>query len=125
MGEGTQKEKYKRNIEAIKILKKCEDENRYATTEEQEILAQYVGWGGLADAFNKTKDNWSEEYKELLSLLTEKEYEKARASTLTSFYTPPIVINAIYEALEKMGLKQGNILEPSCRSWQLYGNVTR
>ena len=125
LGEGTQKEKYKRNIEAIKILKKCEDENRYATTEEQEILAQYVGWGGLADAFNKTKDNWSEEYKELLSLLTEKEYEKARASTLTSFYTPPIVINAIYEALEKMGLKQGNILEPSCRSWQLYGNVTR
>ncbi len=125
LGEGTQKEKFRRNIEAIKILKKCEDENRYATPEEQEILAQYIGWGGLADVFDKTKDNWSEEYKELLSLLTEKEYEEARASTLTSFYTPPIVINAIYEALEKMGLKQGNILEPSCRCWKFYGNVTR
>ncbi len=116
LGEGTKKEKFKRNVEAIKILKKCEEENRYATLEEQEKLAMYVGWGGLSEAFDKRKDEWIEEYKELSSILTEKEYNEARESALTSFYTPPIVINAIYNALEKMGLERGNILEPSCRS---------
>ena len=116
LGEGTKKEKFRKNIEAIKILKKCENENRYATNEEQEVLAQYVGWGGLAEAFDNKNDEWTKEFKELAMILTEKEYDEARESTLTSFYTPPIVINAIYDALEKMGLKQGNILEPSCRS---------
>ena len=100
-----------------KILKQCDEENRYATKEEQEILAEYVGWGGLADAFDPQNDGWSEEYKELKSLLTEKEYSEARQSTLTAFYTPPVVISSIYKALEKMGLEKGNILEPSCRSW--------
>ena len=125
LGEGTKKEKFKKNVEAIEVLKKCENENRYATNEEQEVLAQYVGWGGLAEAFDYNNDEWSNEFKELSSLLTEKEYSEAKESTLTSFYTPPIVINAIYEALEKMGLKQGNILEPSCRYWEFYGNVTK
>lgn len=125
LGEGTKKEKFKKNVEAIEILKKCENENRYATNEEQEVLAQYVGWGGLAEAFDYNNDEWSNEFKELSSLLTEKEYSEAKESTLTSFYTPPIVINAIYEALEKMGLKQGNILEPSCRYWEFYGNATK
>ena len=91
--------------------------DRYATQEEQQILAEYVGWGGLADAFDPQNDGWSEEYKELKSLLTEKEYSEARQSTLTAFYTPPVVISSIYKALEKMGLEKGNILEPSCRSW--------
>ena len=125
LGEGTKKEKFKKNVEAIEVLKKCENENRYATNEEQEVLAQYVGWGGLAEAFDYNNDEWSNEFKELSSLLTEKEYSEAKESTLTSFYTPPIVINAIYEALEKMGLKQGNILEPSCRYWEFYGNATK
>ncbi len=115
LGEGNKKEKYKRNIKAIKILKQCESENRYATLEEQEILASYIGWGGLQEVFDPTKDEWANEYKELSSLLTEKEYKKARRTTLSAFYTPPIVINAIYKALERMGLEKGNILEPSCR----------
>lgn len=117
LGEGTKKEKYKRNIEAIKLLMQCEQENRYATIEEQEILSQYVGWGGIPEAFDKNNDDWSKEYTELSSLLTEKEYKEAKQSTLTSFYTPPIVINSIYKALVNMGLSQGNILEPSCRNW--------
>ena len=117
LGEGTPKEKFRRNIEAIKTLKKCTEENRYATPEEQEILAEYVGWGGLADVFDPNKDSWSNEYKELKDLLSEKEYTEARASSVTAFYTPPIVINSIYKALENMGLERGNILEPSCRSW--------
>lgn len=117
LGEGTKKEKFRKNIEAIELLKKCEDENRYATQEEQEILAQYVGWGGLAEAFDSNNTEWTKEFRELSILLTEKEYDEAKKSTLTSFYTPPIVIKSIYEALEKMGLKQGNILEPSCRNW--------
>lgn len=124
LGEGTQKEKYQRNIQAIEVLKKCEQENRYATNEEQEILAQYVGWGGLAEAFDSNNSSWTNEYEELKNLLTEKEYKEARESTLTSFYTPPIVIKAIYKVLENMGLERGNILEPSCRSWKLYGYVT-
>lgn len=114
LGVGTPKEKYARNIEAIKVLKRCQEENRYATKEEQEILANYVGWGGLADVFDKDKANWNKEYEELKSLLTEKEYNEARQSTLTAFYTPPVVINAIYKTLENMGLEEGNILEPSC-----------
>ena len=117
LGVGTPKQKFRRNVDAIKILKQCDEENRYATKEEQEILAEYVGWGGLADAFDPQNDGWSEEYKELKSLLTEKEYSEARQSTLTAFYTPPVVISSIYKALEKMGLEKGNILEPSCRSW--------
>ena len=117
LGVGTPKQKFRRNVEAIKILKQCDEENRYATKEEQEKLAEYVGWGGLADAFDPQNDSWSEEYKELKNLLTEKEYSEARQSTLTAFYTPPVVISSIYKALEKMGLEKGNILEPSCRSW--------
>ena len=117
LGVGTPKQKFRRNVDAIKILKQCDEENRYATKEEQEILAEYVGWGGLADAFDPQNDSWSEEYKELKNLLTEKEYSEARQSTLTAFYTPPVVISSIYKALEKMGLEKGNILEPSCRSW--------
>lgn len=116
LGEGTPKEKYKRNIEAIKVLKKCEEEKRYATPEEQEILANYVGWGSLQEAFNKHNDSWANEYNELKSLLTEKEYNEAKQSTMTAFYTPPVVIEAIYKALENMGLQRGNILEPSCRN---------
>ena len=116
LGVGTTKQKFRRNIEAIKTLKKCTEENRYATQEEQEILSEYVGWGGLADAFNPNRDEWSEEYKKLKNLLSEKEYEEARASSVTAFYTPPIVINSIYKALENMGLEKGNILEPSCRN---------
>ncbi len=121
LGEGTKKEKYKRNIEAIKVLQKCEQENRYATPEEQEILSQYVGWGGIPEAFDKNNDDWNKEYNELSSLLTEKEYKEAKQSTLTSFYTPPIVINAIYKTLAKMGLSQGNILEPSCGTGNFMG----
>ena len=117
LGEGTLKEKYSRNIEAIKTLKKCENENRYATIDEQEIMSKYVGWGGLPEAFDKNNSSWTKEYEELKSLLTEKEYEEARKTTLTAFYTPPIVIKAMYKALENMGLEKGNILEPSCRSW--------
>lgn len=125
LGVGTPKEKYARNIEAIKTLKKCEQENRYATPEEQEILSQYVGWGGLQQAFNKDDTSWSKEYEELKNLLNDEEYEQARGSVLTAFYTPPIVINAIYQALQNMGLKEANILEPSCRCRKLFRNVTK
>ena len=111
---GSAKEKFRRNIEAIQLLKKCEMEHRYATPEEQEILAKYVGWGGLSDAFDPKKSAWADEYLELQNVLSEEEYESARESTLTAFYTPPIVIKSMYQALENMGLKSGNILEPSC-----------
>ena len=114
LGYGTPKEKFRANIAAIQLLKKCEDEDRYATPEEQEILAKYVGWGGLADAFDETKSAWGYEYLELKTVLTPEEYAAARQSTLTAFYTPPVVIRAMYQALENMGLKSGNILEPSC-----------
>ena len=114
LGHGTPKEKFRANIAAIQLLKKCEDEDRYATPEEQEILAKYVGWGGLADAFDETKSAWGYEYLELKTVLTPEEYAAARQSTLTAFYTPPVVIRAMYQALENMGLKSGNILEPSC-----------
>ena len=114
LGEGTEKEKFRANIMAIQLLKKCEEENRFATPEEQEILAGYVGWGGLSDSFDETKSSWSTEYLELKTVLTEEEYTAARQSTLTAFYTPPVVVSAMYRALENMGLKSGNILEPSC-----------
>lgn len=111
---GSAKEKFRANIAAIQLLKKCENEHRYATPEEQEILAKYVGWGGLSDAFDPKKSAWAAEYLELQTVLSEEEYESARESTLTAFYTPPIVIKSMYQVLENMGLKSGNILEPSC-----------
>lgn len=115
LGIGTAKEKYKNNVEAIKVLKLCEEQNRYATPEEQIILSKYVGWGGLKSAFQDKNDNWAKEYAELKELLTEDEYKDARASSVTAYYTPPVVIRNIYKALQNMGLKQANILEPSCR----------
>lgn len=114
LGYGGAKEKFHNNMEAIRVLKECEAENRLATPEEQEILSRYVGWGGLPDAFDESKDNWSKEYNELSAALTPEEYEQARASTLNAHYTSPTVIKAMYKALENMGFKQGNILEPSC-----------
>jgi len=114
LGYGTPKEKFRANIAAIQLLKKCEDEDRYATPDEQEILSKYVGWGGLSDAFDETKSAWGYEYLELKTVLTPEEYAAARQSTLTAFYTPPVVIRAMYQALENMGLRSGNILEPSC-----------
>ena len=121
LGEGTPKEKVRRNIDAIKLLKKLEDENRLANSEEQNILSKYVGWGGLPDVFDESKDNWSEEYNELKEILTDEEYKSARASTLTAFYTPPVVINAIYDTLKNMGVEQANILEPSCGTGNFLG----
>lgn len=112
IGVGTPKERFRNNINAIRVLKTCEQENRYATKEEQEILSNYVGWGGLSNAFDP--DKWSNEYDELKSLLTEEEYRQAKESTLTAFYTPPIVIKAMFKALNNMGLEKGNILEPGC-----------
>lgn len=121
LGVGTPREKFERNIEAIKVLKKCEEENRYATPEEQEVLAQYVGWGGLQQAFDENNASWSEEYKTLKELLNDEEYKNARSSVLTAFYTPPIVINSMYEILQNMGLKEANILEPSCGIGNFFG----
>lgn len=121
LGEGTAKEKFRANLMAIQLLKKCEEENRFATPKEQEILSGYVGWGGLSDAFDETKSSWSTEYLELKTVLTEEEYAAARQSTLTAFYTPPVVISAMYQALENMGLKSGNILEPSCGKGNFIG----
>lgn len=114
LGYGTPKEKFKRNVDAVNLLHNLEFEHRLATPEEQEILSQYVGWGGLADAFDESKENWSEEFKELYATLSPDEYEQARASTLTAHFTPPVVIKAMYKALSNMGFTQGNILEPSC-----------
>lgn len=114
LGVGGQKEKYKANSTAIRLLKQLEQEQRLATLKEQTILSKYVGWGAMPDAFDDTKENWKQEYNELKELLTKEEYEAARESTLTAFYTPPIVIEAIYNKLQAMGLQEGNILEPSC-----------
>lgn len=114
LGEGSPREKFNNNVEAIIVLKKCEEENRFATPQEQEILSKYVGWGGLPQAFDEKDFSWSNEYSILKNLLDEKEYSQARESTLTAFYTPPVVIRSMYKALENMGLKTGNILEPSC-----------
>ena len=116
LGVGTPKERFKNNIEAIKVLKLCEEQDRYATPEEQQILSKYVGWGGLKLAFEDDNNSWSEEYNELKELLTDEEYKKAKSSSLTAYYTPPVVIRNIYKALENMGLRQANILEPSCRN---------
>ena len=114
LGKGTAREKFQANVKAIQVLKQCEAENRYATKEEQQVLSGYVGWGGLSDVFDESVSAWSHEYVELKSILTEEEYKSARESTMTAFYTPPIVIRSIYQALENMGLQSGNILEPSC-----------
>lgn len=121
LGIGTPREKFERNIAAIKVLKKCEEENRYATPEEQEIMSKYVGWGGLQQAFKEDDSSWSNEYKILKELLNDEEYKNARSSVLTAFYTPPIVINSMYEILENMGLKEANILEPSCGVGNFFG----
>ena len=108
------KERFRRNIMAIQLLKKCQEENRFATPEEQIVLSKYVGWGGLSEAFDENNSAWETEYLELSSVLTPEEYASARESTLTAFYTPPEVITAIYKAMEQMGFKEGNLLEPSC-----------
>ena len=108
------KERFRRNIMAIQLLKKCQEENRFATPEEQIILSKYVGWGGLSEAFDENNSAWATEYLELSSVLTPEEYASARESTLTAFYTPPEVITAIYKAMEQMGFQEGNLLEPSC-----------
>ena len=121
LGEGGAKQKYARNIEAIKTLFCLEEERRGATAEEQEVLAQYVGWGGLADAFDPNKDNWAKEYTELKGLLSEDEYAAARSSVLNAHYTSPTVIHAIYDAVEQTGFKSGNILEPSMGVGNFFG----
>ena len=108
------KERFRRNAEAIKVLKECEFENRFATPEEQLVLSKYVGWGGLPEAFDENNSAWADEFVELYTLLSPEEYASARESTLTAFYTPPAVINAIYKAMEQMGFREGNLLEPSC-----------
>ena len=121
LGEGGAKQKYARNIEAIRTLFKLEDEHRGATAEEQQVLSQYVGWGGLADAFDPSKDSWAKEYAELKGLLSEDEYTAARASTLNAHYTSPTVIRGIYDAVERMGFRSGNILEPSMGVGNFFG----
>ena len=121
LGIGSPREKFNRNVEAIKVLKKCEEENRFATPEEQQVLSQYVGWGGLPQAFDNQDSSWSNEYYILKNLLDDTEYSQARESTLTAFYTPPVVIRSMYKALENMGLKTGNILEPSCGTGNFVG----
>ena len=112
--EAGKRERFRRNMEAIRVLKECEFDNRFATPEEQEILSQYVGWGGIPEAFDENNSSWADEFTELYAALSPDEYESARASTLTAFYTPPVVISSIYKAMEQMGFKEGNILEPSC-----------
>jgi len=121
LGEGGAKQKYARNIEAIRTLFKLEQEHRGATAEEQQVLSQYVGWGGFADAFDPSKDSWAKEYAELKGLLSEDEYAAARSSTLNAHYTSPVVIRSIYDAVEKMGFKSGNILEPSMGVGNFFG----
>ena len=121
LGVGGPKQKFARNIEAIQTLCTLEQEHRGATAEEQQVLSQYVGWGGLADVFDPNKENWSAEYTQLKGLLTEEEYAAARASTLNAHYTSPVVIRAIYDAVEKMGFQSGNILEPSLGIGNFFG----
>ena len=121
LGEGGAKQKYARNIEAIKTLFQLEQEHRGATAEEQQVLSQYVGWGGLADAFDPNKDEWAKEYTELKGLLSEDEYAAARSSTLNAHYTSPTVIRGIYDAVERMGFRSGNILEPSMGVGNFFG----
>ena len=121
LGEGGAKQKYARNIAAIRTLFQLEQEHRGATAEEQQVLSQYVGWGGLADAFDPGKDSWAKEYAELKGLLSEDEYAAARSSTLNAHYTSPVVIRSIYDAVEKMGFQSGNILEPSMGVGNFFG----
>ena len=121
LGEGGAKQKYTRNIEAIRTLFKLEQEHRGATAEEQQVLSQYVGWGGLSDAFDPGKDSWAKEYAELKGLLSEDEYAAARSSTLNAHYTSPTVIRGIYDAVERIGFRSGNILEPSCGVGNFFG----
>ena len=121
LGEGGAKQKYARNIEAIRTLFKLEQEHRGATAEEQQVLSQYVGWGGLSDAFDPGKDSWAKEYAELKNLLSEDEYAAARSSTLNAHYTSPTVIRGIYDAVERMGFRSGNILEPSMGVGNFFG----
>ena len=121
LGEGGAKQKYARNIEAIRTLFQLEQEHRGATAEEQQILSQYVGWGGLPDAFDDKKDSWAKEYTELKGLLSEEEYATARASTLNAHYTSPVVMRSIYDAVERMGFRSGNILEPSMGVGNFFG----
>ena len=123
LGAGGPKTKYKANVEAIRLLKTLDVEQRQATVEEQEILSRYVGWGGIPQAFDENNADWSKEYAELESLLTADEYKEARASTLNAFYTSPTVIKAMYEALDNMGLSKGNVLEPSCGVGNFMGLV--
>ena len=121
LGAGGPKEKFRRNIAAIETLKQVESENRVATPEEQQILSQYVGWGGLADAFDESKSNWSDEYVQLKGLLTDEEYKAARESTLNAHYTSPVIIRSIYEALGNMGFEKGNVLEPAMGVGNFFG----
>ena len=121
LGEGGAKQKYARNIEAVRTLFKLEQEHRGATAEEQQVLSRYVGWGGLADAFDPNKDSWAKEYAELKNLLSEDEYAAARSSVLNAHYTSPTVIRGIYDAVEKMGFRSGNILEPSMGVGNFFG----
>ena len=114
VGEVGKKERFRRNMEAIRVLKECEFENRFATPDEQIILSKYVGWGGLPEAFDENNTSWADEYKELYTALSPEEYATASESVLTAFYTPPVVISGIYKAMEQMGFRDGNILEPSC-----------
>ncbi|MCM1144326.1 MAG: SNF2-related protein, partial [Lachnoclostridium sp.] len=117
----SQKEKFRQNVDAVKLLRRIEEENRYATAEEQEILAAYTGWGGLSEAFDETKTNWREEYQELKDLLSNEEYISARESTLSAYYTPPVVIKGIYRTLARMGFEKGNLLEPSMGIGKFFG----
>ena len=121
LGEGGQKTKYENNVRAIRTLKTLEKENRPASPEDQEVLSQYVGWGGIPQAFDERNAAWADEYRELKALLTPEEYEMARASTLNAHYTSPTVIRAIYQAVEQMGFQSGNILEPSCGVGNFFG----
>lgn len=121
LGTGTPKEKYRRNVEAIQLLKQLEEENRQADRFEQETLSNYVGWGGLSDVFDANKQNWAEEYNELKELFTDAEYKAARESVLNAHFTQPVVIESIYKALEQMGFKSGNILEPSMGIGNFFG----
>lgn len=121
LGIGGPKEKFRNNMAAVNLLHELEFDNRLATPEEQEILSKYVGFGGLADAFDESKEAWSDEYKELIVTLSPDEYAAARESTLTAFYTPPVVIRAMYDALQNMGFSDGNILEPSCGTGHFIG----
>ena len=121
LGEGGPKQKYSRNVEAIRLLYQLENKDRNATEEEQEVLSQYVGWGGLPDVFDSQKEAWAKEYEELKELLPEREYKMARASTLNAHYTSPVVIEAMYKALAQMGFTSGNILEPSMGIGNFFG----